>query len=262
MDQKVKHRRKKIIFTVLLFAVLVLCIAIAYADYKSEKTAENVVTPANVATAVIENGTSNANILSSTYTTTLSLVADQTPSPTSYSAAKQVQIKNIDENDNNTEAYIRVAIVPEWTATVTPTAGTDVDVTLGTPEDYGLEDFGELTDISLSAGDTSYTMGDVTFTLDSSWESYWFFNTTDGYFYYRKKLAPGSTTEPLLASVKLSASTYDSMEEYGIDLEVDVLTDAIQTQGGAVDARWEDARLTIESDGTLATASPTPTPDP
>ena len=98
-------------------------------------------------------------------------------------------------------------------------------------------------------------MGNVTFTLDSGWETHWFWNPTDGYFYYRAVVEPGKTTELLLESVSISSDTYSILETYDIQLEVDVLADSIQTKGGALDARWTKAGVTIDTDGNLETAT-------
>lgn len=49
---------------------------------------------------------------------------------------------------------------------------------------------------------------------------------------------------------------YDVLETYELQLEVDVLVDSIQTQGGALAARWAEAGMTIDDkDGSLVTVT-------
>jgi hypothetical protein len=103
----------------------------------------------------------------------------------------------------------------------------------------------------------TYTMGAVTFTLDSKWSDNWIFNPKDGYFYYKTKVAPGGKTEKLLEKVSIEASTKDAMDSAGVSLQVDVIADSIQTNtdANAIYKRWGDAEtlgITVGEDGTLS----------
>jgi hypothetical protein len=124
----------------------------------------------------------------------------------------------------------------------------NVDVT----NTEGILSIGDMTDISIT--NNAFTMGDVTFTLDEKWSDSWFFNETDGYFYCKNIVKVGATTQPLLSSVSIGKTTLSKIntENPGVSLEVDVLSDSIQTKGGAVAARWGDsAGVEIGDDGTL-----------
>ncbi|MCD8219316.1 MAG: hypothetical protein LUC50_02915 [Ruminococcus sp.] len=60
----------------------------------------------------------------------------------------------------------------------------------------------------------------------------------------------------MLAFVSIASETYDVLETYELQLEVDVLVDSIQTQGGALAARWAEAGMTIDDkDGSLVTVT-------
>ena len=291
-------------FAVLAATALFACSAFIFADTKTQKTVDNTVTPSDITIYVAENSSETTE---TAYASTIAWEAETEENSegditVTYSADKHVQVSNADvSGENNTAAYIRVAIVPKWVAAVasTGTTGTEaseadttgtgselsseatestetVTVVPGTPTVYGLADFGSLTEISSlsatsetedSSDDTEddsedsdiceYTMGDVTFTLSSDWSTSWLYNSTDGYFYYKAIVEVGDTTKELLSSVSISQKTYKILEAYGISLEVDILADAIQTQGGALDARWSEAGVSIQEDGTLGIESGT-----
>jgi hypothetical protein len=258
---------------------------------------------------------------------------------TGYYATKEVTVSNSNNtNENNTDAYIRVCIIPKWISTVVVPKVDDngnyvldaegnvttEEQTVDVQSHYGsLSDFGSLTDINLSNGTSSssstdseetsseeslsndgsssednendetktssngvtsselasdsssgsasessdttetnkstntYTMGAVTFTLDSKWSDNWIFNPKDGYFYYKTKVAPGETTAKLLEKVSIEASTKDAMDSAGVSLQVDVIADSIQTNtdANAIYKRWGDAEtlgITVGEDGTLS----------
>jgi hypothetical protein len=117
--------------------------------------------------------------------------------------------------------------------------------------------FGQLTDIKIK-DDNTFVMGDVTFVLNADWEKYWVFNPKDGYFYYKSALPPESKddegnvvagiTQPLLEKVSISADTYKTVNTDGLYLRVDILADAIQTEGNAVTNRWASSGITINSE--------------
>ena len=247
-----RNRQKRVI---LIFTVSCVAAVLGFAIYaaissKLVKTVENEFNPDEITLAVVENNDSNT---ASTVTKAISWSEDSSSTPTKYTATKKIQITNVDESDtNNADAYIRVALIPSYISNVIYTDENnteqeqEVSVISG---NYELSGFGELTDITIN--NNTFTMGNVTFTLDSEWEDRWFFNHTDGYFYYREIVEPGETTDPLLANVSILSDTYNILKTYGMQLEVDVITDAIQTQGGALDARWTDAGVTIDTDDTL-----------
>lgn len=80
-------------------------------------------------------------------------------------------------------------------------------------------------------------VGDFTFYFADGWETSWFYK--DGYFYYRQVLEPGETTTQLLEKVALTEDTPEKRSEYeGITVEVEVLADILQAEGGAAAAAW------------------------
>ena len=288
-----KYRVPILIVALLAFAVACVLSVFANSDTKVNKSATNSFTPAEIEVAVTESGidsSSYADITEKTNTVTWSedTSTDENGSKVvSYTASKPVEITTTSAADSNyVKSYVRVALVPRYVTTLTTTSEyedensetqtstseIDVDIQSGDAAEYGLESFDELTAVtdsdSLADGTaTSFTNGDVTFTLADGWHEYWFYNSTDGYFYYKTAVEAGDSTEQLLASVTISSDTYAILEEYGITLQIDVLTDAIQTEGGAVDARWsnvsidENSSLVQATTATAATEEATETTD-
>ncbi len=239
-------RKKCFVAICVILSLALVSTVVVFAVAKLTKTVSNKFTSDEITVAVVENGDDNSDPETAT-----ELTWEQDSG--SYTADKEVQIKNVDEDDvNNADAYIRVALIPSYNATVEVSTLSSVDVEVITPS-YSLKSFGELTDITISGN--QFTMGDVTFTLADNWDDYWIFNDADGYFYYKAILSPGTTTEPLLKSVSISSDVYSILIANDIELEVDVIADSIQTLGGAVDARWSDANISISSDGTLTTTA-------
>ncbi|MCC8192315.1 MAG: hypothetical protein LIO41_04670 [Ruminococcus sp.] len=244
--RKQTWRKKCFVAICIILSLALASTAVVYAVAKLTKTVSNRFTSDEITIAVVENGDDNSDPEAAT-----ELTWEQDSG--SYTADKEVQIKNVNEDDvNNADAYIRVALIPSYNAAVEVSTLSSVDVEVITPS-YSLKSFGELTDISISGN--QFTMGDVTFTLADDWDDYWFWNVTDGYFYYKAIVSPGTTTEPLLKSVSISRDVYSILIANDIELEVDVIADSIQTLGGAVDARWSDADISIGSDGTLTTTA-------
>lgn len=359
-------RKRKTKFLIAIIAAVTMVCAVSAvvawkSDTKQDKTAQNDFTPAKIDIALNETvstgGDENATITQAASTTDNTLTQDlvwiaetkeetvtdsETNTETTetittgYYATKEVTVSNSNNsNENNTDAYIRVCIIPKWISTVeVPKVDdngnyvldegkvTTETKTVDVQSHYGsLSDFGSLTDINLSNGTSSssstdvgetssedpssndgslssddssseaqendeisssskeelssdtatesssvttetnkstntYTMGAVTFTLDSNWSDNWIFNPKDGYFYYKTKVAPGETTAKLLEKVSIDASTKDAMDSAGVSLQVDVIADSIQTNtdANAIYKRWGDAEklgITVGEDGTL-----------
>lgn len=225
--------------------------AVNYVETKNQKNAENRFVPSVIKTAVqeeggIEDGGGNTEAeYSNEYAWEKDVGGDGTDI---YTAPKKVKILNVNNtNENNADAYIRVCIIPGWvcemgiggaddskegSADDSEAAPVDIDVT-----NYaGLSDFGTLTRISIS--DNVYAMGDVTFTLADDWSDNWIFNSQDGYFYHKTMVKPGETTGRLLEKVSVTEGTMEAMNAAGVSLKVDVLVDSIQTEAGALAARW------------------------
>lgn len=80
-------------------------------------------------------------------------------------------------------------------------------------------------------------MGDFTFILAADWATHWFYK--DGFFYYRKVLAPGETTTLLLTKVQPTEDTEAIREKYeNIDIDVEVRGDSLPASGGSAAENW------------------------
>ncbi len=255
-----KYRVPAIIIILLIFAAVSSFVAVRASDSNVERTTTNEFDPVDIKLEVIESGLdSSTDSGSSAKTNTVSW----TDSGSDKIATKPVQVKVLSNDDtssstNTAPSYIRVALVPRFVTTVVveetdsygsvvDSSSVDVDVMAGAnayaTDSSQLDTFDDFT-----VSGTSFTNGDVTFNLVSDWTDNWLY--CNGYFYYKKAVDPGETTAQLLESVSISGTTYNTLDKYGLELEIDVLTDGIQTEGGAVDARWSDVE--ISSDGTLS----------
>jgi uncharacterized protein YxeA len=233
-DEKVKGKLNKKLICLAAALVTLICGIAAFAiyEYKSLKSRENQFYPAEISNAVDENDDGNT---SATEEKNLTWQA----SGSTYTAQKEVKILNVDADDeNNTDAYIRVTMIPRWVQTID---GTEVDIT--TIDLYTQS--GELTDINIE--DNTFTLGAVSFTLTEGWDDNWIFNPGDGYFYYKDIVPEGEYTEPLLESVSITKDTYNSMED-GVSLRIDIISDSIQAEGSAVAARWGDSGISIDTE--------------
>ena len=115
----------KIKIPALCFAVTVIAamgIVTAFAVTESlRKEKDNEFVPAVISLAVIENDVSNTE-----YNLVQNL--NWTKEDDNYTADKLVKIANLDkENENNADAYIRVCIIPRWTADINIDANIDAD---------------------------------------------------------------------------------------------------------------------------------------
>lgn len=237
-----KGRNKKFFGVIVVPMVLVSGLTIvALYNYKSIKSAENNFIPSEITNAVQENGDGNENPVSQK---DLSWVLDENNS--CYTAEKQVNILNVDvDGENNTDAYIRVCMIPRWIRTVWETdtsQKTEIDVT----NVAGYTEFGNLTDVKIDEKTNTYIMGDVIFKLADNWSENWIYNEKDGYFYYKNIVPPDGTTEMLLENVSISKDTYNRIDD-DIFLRIDIISDSIQTEGGAPDARWAASGIAIDN---------------
>lgn len=131
---------------------------------------------------------------------------------------KQVSVKNT----GTIPAYLRVMLVPSYKFTSGTAAASGVSFTT-MPQ-------------SIASTASSFSMGDLTLNLAANWGGKWFYvyDTTDqtGYFYYKDAVPAGDTTTLLLNSVALPVGM-----SYG-SLQIDVIADSIQSDGGAVGSVW------------------------
>lgn len=204
-----KISKKKQLTIVILIAIVIVISAVFAAVY-SNKSVKNNFVPAQVSVSVIENG---------------NVVGTENELPFGNGKAeKRVQIKNSGTGSNSADEYVRVCIFPKFVN------NSDEDIEIFIP--YTIPE---------TITDTVFTIGDVTFTLDNNWTDNWLY--IDGYFYYKGSLSPGDTTPNLLVSVSMDTDKLNSYRDMGALLRVSILADAIQTVGGAVEARWAESGL-------------------
>lgn len=94
---------------------------------------------------------------------------------------------------------------------------------------YAQVDFGEIQPPMAE----QMIMGDIGFVLSANWQQDWFYK--DGYFYYKKVLAPGEETPVLLERAVILG---DKNKYKDLEIKIDVLADIIQAQGNAAPQEW------------------------
>lgn len=124
---------------------------------------------------------------------------------------KEVSIQN---ESLQTDAVIRVAIVPYWQ------------------------------DGSGNAwpGDVSSSVVELNFSNLEKWE-----NGGDGYYYYKEVVEAGQSTDQLLSSVKINIPSGLEDRYDGKTLVVDVKAEAVQPTMAAIDAVWPNLPTNIRS---------------
>lgn len=146
-----------------------------------------------------------------------------------YSTNKAVQIH--DERKMNDE-YLKVLVIPSWydsngNAVANIEGVTDHRYKALNESETALEVY------------NGYGEAVITYLLDPYWKESWSYNDADGCFYYSGLIASGQTTSTLISGVEISPSVYNATDGY--TLHVDILADAIQKYGDAVDNRkWSN----------------------
>lgn len=125
-------------------------------------------------------------------------------------AVKVVQL----ENTGTVDAYLRAMIVPTFRGE---------DGSYACDVDYSTVSAGYIT-VTDSREGTVYTLN-----LAQGWESSWHFSPTDNVFYFREIVPPfeKNLTTYLLESVSKNKNNWE-------DLNIDILADAVQTEGETV----------------------------
>jgi hypothetical protein len=234
-----KQAAKAAAFSVATFVLLLSAVTCyAAADSKSVKIADNNFNPAQIEIAVQEN-TDSGKDKNTNDVLEKSLNWTEDEDKKGYTAKKEVTVANVSDILSGAQGFIRVCIIPRWTVTLTDADGSSVETDVGF--DDCLDGMGALNQLEIA--DNEYTMGDVTLVLDENWEKNWIYGK-DGYFYYRKAVTAGRSTEKLLSEVKMSKTDYDKTVKSGATLKIDVIADSIQTEGfddgetKAISERW------------------------
>lgn len=160
--------------------------------------------------------------------------SDPTPEPTKViptdnnGAVKQVAIRNT----GDTAVYIRVRLIPGWkAANGTAAAG---PLRFGPPN---------------TLNGNTLTAGDVRLELAAAWASGWLYDPADDTFYYTEPVAPGASTTRLLERVRIADAAKATKEAWA-GLQVEVLSDAVQAEAGAVGTAWPAVQR--DANGTLS----------
>lgn len=207
---------------------------------KTIKSATNNFYPAEIEVAVREKGGNSENAEKNNNPTLENeFVWSVSEDKKTYTAKKEVSVQNVNTISNPTSAFIRICLVPRYTANVTiaDNSTVAVDVT----NNNGITQPGSYPE---KIDGNTFSMGDVTFTLDEKWSDNFIYK--NGYFYCKNVVIAGTSTPLLLTSVSISKDKYDALAEKGISFNLDVLTDSIQTEGNdagevsAVATRWGD----------------------
>lgn len=244
-----KRKKSVIVIETIIIALAVTAIGfIVYAALKQhdDDMAVNKFVPADVKIAVQENDGDNSE-----ETPEFENEITWTPEGDTYKAVKQVCVKNLSGDKNNADAYIRVCLISRWKIQVRVESNiSENNEATADYSGYTLNAFPEtISNNSLVMGVT----GDdninrtVTFTLASDWNDNWIYK--DGYFYCKSVIEPDEETPLLLESVSVDKDFFTEFtSKYGCDFQVDVIADSIQANGGAVDVRWSESGIQINSD--------------
>jgi hypothetical protein len=212
-----KKKKKYVVIISSIISVMLIAPLIAYAIlYKSDER-KNEFRAAKADIQVKEGDKSDDDLINEDYTWT----ADGDI----YKVDKPVQIYDV--RDNNDE-YLRVRFVPMWYDSAGNICG-------------GAEDFSDYSKTELENNELKFknSSGTTLLTLKLStepvWSESWEYNSSDECFYYKGEIKSGDVSEKLLSEVQIPKSVYESTTEY--TLHVEVLADAVQTEGNAKDRR-------------------------
>ena len=221
---KPNKKRKAIIGSILALAVAVPVIVFAVVYYSNSR--KNTFTPAEAEILVKEkNGeetVSGDELKDQTYT-----MVQEVQNGTYYTN-KTVQI--IDRRSNPGEA-LRVSFVPMWTDSEGNICG-------------GIEGVTDIVSTALIDEDSKLVFRDssgntvITLYLKAGWNDSWSYDEGSGCFLFSGSLSSDKSTPELITKVEISDAVHTSAKD--LTLKLDVLADAIQTGGGAAEARWNN----------------------
>jgi hypothetical protein len=216
-----KNKKQRIVVISALALMIAVPITVLAIVYNSGRT--NTFRPAEADIAVKESNAESEMLTDQDYT--MSLSDDDI-----YSVSKPVEIKDLRSNGGEN---LRVRFVPMWIDSDGNVCGGVADVT-------------DIRDIELDAEETKliYYNGSgssrsplIVLELAENWkDNGWTFNRDDSCFIYSGALDENKLTSKLLSKVTVSKEVMDKAE--GLELQLDVLADAIQKYGGA-ESRWE-----------------------
>ncbi len=188
----------KISLAIVLISLLLSGVTFSYLTDGTDGKA-NAFFPGVLTAPIVENG---------------NIAADNTVilTPDGTDVIKQVQIQNA-QNPHEVNCYIRVLLIVAFRTN---------DGTLAS--NVTLNPLGNNISVTAPNGESA------TLQLANGWEHDWIYES--GYFYYKNIVHPGQNTTMLLDSVSVSA------EELWDSFCIEVLSDAIQAEGGAANNAW------------------------
>lgn len=191
---------KKTILIISYVLVVILAMAgVTFALLTTESEAKvNSFVPGVLTTTIIENNEDPDNT--------------EILTPNEDDTSKIVEVLNV-SNPHEVDTYIRVMLVPTFRTNEGTLAG-----------NMSLDPSSNMVTI------TSPDNGTITLHLIDGWDSNWIFD--NGYFYHIGIVQPGIKTAILLESVDVSDIDLWS------NFQLEVLSDAIQAEGGAAEDAW------------------------
>lgn len=200
--------------TAILMGTGILAVAAILPQLQRER--ENNFVPAQEQIAIKENDSSPAA------TAEKEIPLTESEDKSVYTLEKKVEITN-QKND----AYLKAALIPQWYDADGRLCGG-----LGSISDFGYAKAPDLitnTQQYVSAQKDSFVI--LTYHLSPDWSKYWRYDEATGYYHYLTPLTRGATTEPLILGAEIPAEVYALSE--GLTLQIDVITDSIQTNADA-----------------------------
>lgn len=198
-----KHKKTTILAVSLLAAVFAVSgITLAFLTDSTEEIV-NTFTPTSVPIDVVEDFENNVK--------------------------ENVKIQNTSTTENDTAAYIRVAVVKNWIDSNGDVVYLETD-----PEGYTQTkegDYFKLTDANRKVNN-------------------WYYHT-DGYYYFLKPVEPQGSTDTLISQWKIE---YPTGAEY--TLQVEILAQSVQSvPEEAIEDLW-NIDVTVDGDGTITAIVP------
>lgn len=217
------HAKKQIGVFVAVMVMFLIIPIVAYAIMYYSEVRNNAFSPASANVQVKED---NNEPEDKQYNDTYKFELSQNGN---YQTNKVVSI--YDERGKNDE-YLKVMLIPSWY----DNEG-NVCANIGTITDFRTKSLNDME----TALEVKNSYGEVvlTYLLDDYWKESWQYNQFDGCFYYNGLIKSDLTTTPLIKGIEVTSSVYEESKDY--ILHIDVLADAVQQYGYAVENRnWKD----------------------
>ena len=192
------NKKALVLFSTLAVILAITGTTLAFLTAQT-RAKSNEFVPGVLTTTIIENGEDPGN--------------EKEFTPKDKSTIKEVVVRN-DENAHGVKGYIRVMLVPTFRTNEGSLPGNIVLHPSGNS-------------ITITAPNNG---GTIKLNLANGWENNWIYN--NGYFYHRAIVSPGELTAVLLKSVEVSHTSLWK------NFHLEVLSDAIQAEGGAVGDAW------------------------